>query len=473
MIHIPLLRKGEPYRSLEKYRLYNQQSSDPICEVSRANRGLIAKDLRSSSDHKKKVDGLTIAELLDMCKMAADYFANSELPIGDHTQSREEYIKSLSMTTGLPESLCHTNMKKIQGALEKMDTILAGMIRSKSLSFLDNNNQFPDNHNINFICEADSLGAVLPNNSPGVHTLWLPAIPLKVPICIRPGSHEPWTPYRIIQAFLKAGIPKEVFGFYPSDYSGSTEVILSSDRSMIFGDRSSVEQWRTDPRVQIHGPGWSKIIFGSDSVRDWESVLDFIETSVALNSGRSCINVSSIWVPSHGKEIAQALAERLLKIQPLAMDHPDAKLAAFADKNVAQNISTLIDSHLTDSDAIDITQNLRQENRVAKKDGWSFLRPTVVFTDNPTHPLANTEYLFPFVSVVEVPQKDILNNIGYTLVASVVTKDQEFIQKLMNFRNIDRLNIGPIPSTSILYDQPHEGNLFDHLYKQRAFQMVS
>jgi acyl-CoA reductase-like NAD-dependent aldehyde dehydrogenase len=473
MLEIPVLRKGQPYKSLETYTLYDKQSSEPICDVSMANRGLIAKDLAEYPQNRKSLDEITIADSIQMCKEAATYFASAELPLGEQSQSRADYIKYLSMTSGLPETLCASNMKKIEGALNQMETVLAGMIRSKSLTFLDNNNQFVENQSINFIREADSLGVVAPNNSPGVHTLWLPAIPLKVGLCIRPGSNEPWTTYRIIQSFIKAGMPEQVFGYYPSDYSGSTEVVLRSDRSMVFGDKSSVEQWRQDPRVQLHGPGWSKIIFGSDSVNDWEKYLDFIETSVAANSGRSCINVSSIWVPSHGREIANALAERLLKIQPLPLTHPQAELAAFADKNVARGISNLIDSHLHNSEAIDISRELRQTDRVAERDGWTYLQPTVIYSESVNHPLANTEFIFPFVSVVEVPQEEILDQIGYTLVASIVTQDEMFIQQSLNFRQIDRLNIGPIPSNSILYDQPHEGNLFDHLYKQRAFQMVS
>ena len=473
MIEIPVLRKGKPYKSLETFTLYNQQTTEPICEVSMANRGLIAKDLSSYSENRKKLDDITIAEFLKMSKDAANYFANADLPLGDHAQSREEYIKYLSMTSGLPETLCASNMKKIEGALDQMEIVLKGMTRSSSLSFLDNNNQFVENQSINFIREADSLGVVAPNNSPGVHTLWLPAIPLRVGLCVRPGSHEPWTTYRIMQAFMKAGIPEEVFGYYPSDYSGSTEVVLRTDRSMVFGDKTSVDQWRHDPRVQIHGPGWSKIILGADCVDEWEKYLDFIETSVAANSGRSCINVSSIWVPSHGKEIAKALAERLLKIQPLPLTHPEAELAAFSNKHVAQGISTLIDSHLHNSDATDLSLKLRKTDRITEVEGWSFLQPTVIHSESVNHPLANTEFIFPFVSIVEVPQEEVLDQIGYTLVASIVTKDEKFVQQAINSRNIDRLNIGPIPTNSILYDQPHEGNLFDHLYKQRAFQMVS
>ena len=36
--------------------------------------------------------------------------------------------------------------------------------------------------------------------------------------------------------------------------------------------------------------------------------------------------------------------------------------------------------------------------------------------------------------------------------------------------NIERLNIGPLPTNRLTWDQPHEGNLFTHLYKQRALQ---
>ena len=56
----------------------------------------------------------------------------------------------------------------------------------------------------------------MPSNSPAVNSLWLPAIALKIPVMIKPGREEPWTPYRLIQAFIAAGCPAEAFGFYPT-----------------------------------------------------------------------------------------------------------------------------------------------------------------------------------------------------------------------------------------------------------------
>ena len=99
-----------------------------------------------------------------------------------------------------------------------------------------------------------------------------------------------------------------------------------------------------------------------------------------------------------------------------------------------------------------------------------FLRPTVVWCEDPDHPLAAAEFLFPFAAVVEVPQAELPERIGPTLVASVVSGDETLRSELMRSRNIERLNLGPLPTCRVVWDQPHEGNLFEHLYKQRAFQ---
>ena len=45
MIHIPLLRRGEPYRSLDVVRLPHYQTREPFVEISQANIGLIRRDL--------------------------------------------------------------------------------------------------------------------------------------------------------------------------------------------------------------------------------------------------------------------------------------------------------------------------------------------------------------------------------------------------------------------------------------------
>ena len=59
--------------------------------------------------------------------------------------------------------------------------------------------------------------AVLPSNSPGVHTLWLPVIPLQLGLVLKPGPQEPWTPYRMVAAYIQAGIPaRSICAFIPA-----------------------------------------------------------------------------------------------------------------------------------------------------------------------------------------------------------------------------------------------------------------
>src|SRR5258707_1334733 len=166
---------------------------------------------------------------------------------------------------------------------------------------------------------------------------------------------------------------------------------------MVFGDVSSTRVWANDPRVEVHGPGYSKIVIGEDCVDDWEKYLDAMIASIAENSGRSCVNASGVWTPRHGKKIAEALAERLARIVPRAENDPQAQLAPFADPNVAKRMSAMIDAEM------DGARDVLARDRCVTWEGCAYLLPTIVECDV-EHPLANREYLFPFASVVEIPQ---------------------------------------------------------------------
>jgi hypothetical protein len=134
-----------------------------------------------------------------------------------------------------------------------------------------------------------------------------------------------------------------------------------------------------------------------------------------------------------------------------------------------QRINAMIDQNLAGAE--DVALKHRGSPRLVMKGRCSYLLPTII--DCPRdHALANKEFLFPFASVVECPVKEIPSAIGSTLVGTVITQDKQMIRELMACPDIDRLNIGAIPTCVLSWDQPHEGNLFEHLYRQRAFQMA-
>jgi hypothetical protein len=70
--------------------------------------------------------------------------------------------------------------------------------------------------------------------------------------------------------------------------------------------------------------------------------------------------------------------------------------------------------------------------------------------------------------VLEIPQGEVLGRIGYSLIVTAITQDEAFINDLLECGDIDRLNIGPISTMKISWDQPHEGNMFEFLYKRRS-----
>jgi hypothetical protein len=195
--------------------------------------------------------------------------------------------------------------------------------------------------------------------------------------------------------------------------------------------------------------------------------------SIADNGGRSCVNASGVWVPRHAEEISAALAERLAGIAPRKAEDEAAQLAPFTDANVAARISSIIDQGLDAPGASDVTAATRKTERLVKWDGCSYILPTVVLCEDATHPLANREFLFPFASVVKVSQDQIPEALGPSLVVSAITSDATLIQKLIASPNVDRLNIGAVPTNQLSWDQPHEGNLFEHLYARRAFHRAA
>jgi acyl-CoA reductase-like NAD-dependent aldehyde dehydrogenase len=207
---------------------------------------------------------------------------------------------------------------------------------------------------------------------------------------------------------------------------------------------------------------------GDDVVDHWEKYLDIMADSVYANSGRGCINCSGIWASRHTKEIAQALAEKIGPIVPKPPDDPESSLAAFTVPGAAKAIWGVIETQLNESGVENVTAKFG--SRFVEKERCGYLRPTVIHCDSPDRALANTEFMYPFVSVVKCPQEQMLAKIGPTLVCSAVTNDAQFQRALLDAQHIDRLNIGAIPTFKLDWLQPHEGNIVEFLFRPRAFQ---
>src|SRR5687767_9989828 len=305
---IPVIRLGRAYESLDKIDVTNHRTGEKIAQVSTINAGIIRKDLSRIAESRAALKKFTVAQLIEISAKAGDLFLNGTLRLGDkgHTQMPQQYVETLSSTSGLPHVMVRRNMTKIQYALTHLKEILNGLSRGLDLSILDRGFGEQFGTKLAFFPTTQALGLVMPSNSPAVNSLWLPAIALKVMVVIKPGMEEPWTPYRLIQAFIAAGVPAEAFGFYPTDHEGGATILSQCGRALIFGDKATTQQYANDPRIQLHGPGWSKILIGEDSIENWRDYLDVMVSSISDNGGRSCINASAIVVSKYAAEIGAA-----------------------------------------------------------------------------------------------------------------------------------------------------------------------
>jgi acyl-CoA reductase-like NAD-dependent aldehyde dehydrogenase len=472
MLHIPALRLGKPYTSLEKATLVHHVTGEPVAEVSQVSGSMIARDFSRVAAARKELAAIPARDLFGLYAKAADHFASGTLPCGDTDQSFDDYVRCLSATTGSPQVFCRRNAGKVEYVLRNVETVLAGLTRGLDPTILDNGYAVQDGRMQCFYPTTDAFGAILPSNSPGVHSLWVPALALKTCLILKPGREEPWTPFRLLQAFIKAGIPASAMGFYPTDHPGAADILRLCGRSMLFGDSRTTDPYKNDHRVELHGPGFSKVLIGEDLADRWEEYLDPIVESIAANGGRSCVNVSAVWTPRHGRAIADALGKRLAQVKARAWDDPAAELSAFANPQVAEALNNMVEEGLRTAGAEDVTARHRGSGRLVQEGRVSWLLPTIVHCQSWDHPLANKEFLFPYASVVECPQDQMLRHIGPTLACMALTEDDAFVRSLLDCPHVERLNVGPLPTVRLTWDQPHEGNLFTHLYRQRAFQQA-
>src|SRR5436190_7994774 len=169
MINLPVLRWGQPYTSLDTDEVVHFSDGQPIARVSRANGGLIQRDMRKARRARDVLREIPMDDLIAMAGKAGDLYLKAELPLGDGTQTPDEFARQQSATTGLPEHMCRANMKKNHFVLSNMEKMLDALTRGLDLKILTEG--YGMEHRgviVSYQAQTPVLGLVLPSNSPGV-----------------------------------------------------------------------------------------------------------------------------------------------------------------------------------------------------------------------------------------------------------------------------------------------------------------
>src|SRR5687768_4104140 len=141
-------------------------TGEPIARVNRANGGLIQRDMRKAQRARDVLREIPIAELVERVGKAGELYTTAELPMGDGTQTPDQFVRAQSASTGMPERLCRANMKKNMFVLSEMRSILTSLTRGLALEVLTCGHGEERGVPISYQAQSPVLGLVLPSNSP-------------------------------------------------------------------------------------------------------------------------------------------------------------------------------------------------------------------------------------------------------------------------------------------------------------------
>ena len=98
MLQLPVLRWGQPYTSMDADDVVHFQTGEPIARVSRANGGLIQRDMRRAQRARDLLREIPIDELIARVAKAGELYASAELPM----QSKSRSSRTVTTATATP-----------------------------------------------------------------------------------------------------------------------------------------------------------------------------------------------------------------------------------------------------------------------------------------------------------------------------------------------------------------------------------
>ena len=430
MINIPVLRWGQPYTSIDVDEVVHFATGEPIASVSRANGGLIQRDMRKAPRARDVLREIPIDDLIARAGKAGELYMNATLPMGDGTQTPDEFVRAQSASTGLPERMCRANMKKNAFVLAEMRRILTSLTRGLVA-------RRPLDRPRRGARRADQLSGAEPGRSAWCCRRTRPASTrcgCRSSRC-RSGScssrarrsrgrRTGWRRRSFRPAFRARRSPS-----IPGGGDVGAAVLDSCGRSLIFGGTPTVDRYRGNPRVQAHGPGFSKILLGDDQVDRWEQYLDVMVDSVfAQQRPRLHQLLRHLGEPAHARDRrrAGAAAGR----GPAAAARSSGRQPGRLHRARRRRRDRAVDRRRPRRRRASPTSppSTATAPRVVKQGSADYLLPTVVHCESPDAAVAKKEYMFPFVTVVECPEAKMLEAIGPTLVCSAITCNPAFRQ---------------------------------------------
>ena len=92
-IHLPALRFGKPYESLDRTKLVHFLTGEPVAEVSQIGGAMLGRDMQKASRAREALLEIDPEEIVERLQTAGNLYAHGTLPMGDSRQSPEDFVK--------------------------------------------------------------------------------------------------------------------------------------------------------------------------------------------------------------------------------------------------------------------------------------------------------------------------------------------------------------------------------------------
>ncbi len=450
MIAVDALGPTGEYRSRNR-ELITDTAGLAIAELTIAPKLYVARALNA----QRRMRPLAIPQRRAALAKAAHTFLNSAIGGLDF----EEYVYLASRVSGLPISAARQGAREVAAGLSNaFDAVRPACPAGASVDWHGRRR----GSGAVWARRGEVLAVLASGNAPGVHASWPQALALGYRVAVRPSRREPFTGYRLVHALRRSGFRDDDAMFLPTDHSGADELIGGADLAMVYGGQDIVDKYADDSTVFVNGPGRTKILITDD--RDWRDYLDVIVDSIAHLGGMACVNATAVLCEQDAPALAQAVADRLSSIVPLAITddravlptQPLAKAQALAEYVAAK--------------ASGMTPVLGADQIVADLgDGHAALRPAVHLLARPDPDALNIELAFPCVWVSPWSRDDGLAPLRRSLVVNAITGDEALIDDLVAEPSIANVYCGRYPTYYTAPGVPHDGFLADFLMRCKGF----
>ncbi len=469
MLRIDLKRGKEDYQTIDSSDIVSYQG-DKIAEMGITTpliSGLSGPKNKGAFNYLQEMD---IGKFITLISKAGKVFRDDVLPVNDGYLSPQEYDKMTSLSTGLPITTVQRSRELLANTMVNIEDIIKSQLPNRDLSILNKYN----GENYALVPRGKNIGVVCPSNHPAVNALWLMAYAFKIPAMIKPGSDDVFTPQRLVEALYASGVPDDSLYFLPNavDPEGSVNSLFgASDMRMIFGSKNTVKKYENDKMTKAYGPGSSKIVIVGNP-KNKDEAIDLILNSMIADGGTGCINDSTVILTEEAEDFAREVAYRANVYKPIDPLNPKAVLPAIKNQMTARGIDSLIDNSIQYG-ARDISKELRGGSpRLVEKEGANYLLPTVLLLDR-KNPLYGAEFPFPFISVAQVNEEEVVDALGHSLAVTIVPSYKlkpGMVEDLLMNPGISKVYAGNHGTHEIDLKEPHEGYVADFIFEKKAFR---